>query len=246
MRSSRSGWSARKLTPKGASVRCLTVRTASSELVGRHRDGGEDAEAPGRRRRRGQRGARHPAHARLHDRAGGSPPARRTGWRGPGAAGPAASELPNLTVCQTWAQPTAGPPRPPTARRRRRLGRGRGRPEVRVSPPAGGRRPPDRTRCRRPPPRRSPRAPGDRGCPTDGLPQRGTAGVGAAAGAATAATVPPRRCRRTRRRRRRRPRRPAARRSPCRRWRPTTGRSQVAAPQPAASTATRSPSAVGT
>ena len=84
-RSSRSGWSARKFTPKGASVRSLTPRTASPQLVGRHGDGGEDPEAAGRAGRGGQVGARHPAHARSARPAAGSPPARRTGSAARGA-----------------------------------------------------------------------------------------------------------------------------------------------------------------
>ena len=38
------------------------------QLLGRHGDGGEDAEAAGRARGGGQVGAGDPAHARLHDR----------------------------------------------------------------------------------------------------------------------------------------------------------------------------------
>jgi hypothetical protein len=46
----------------------LHVAHGGAQLVVGHRDGGEDAEAPGRARRGGEARAGHPAHAGLHDR----------------------------------------------------------------------------------------------------------------------------------------------------------------------------------
>ena len=67
-RSRASAASARRLTPNGASVRDLTSRTAWRSWSRRHRRGGEDAQRARVRGGRDQAGARHPAHAGLHDR----------------------------------------------------------------------------------------------------------------------------------------------------------------------------------
>ena len=48
----------------------LHLAHRGAQLLVGHRDRGEDAEPAGRARGRGEAGARHPAHPRLHDRSG--------------------------------------------------------------------------------------------------------------------------------------------------------------------------------
>ena len=68
MRSSTSGWSERRFTPNGLSVRLLHLVDRLGQLVEGHRGAGQDAEPAGRARRRREARPRDPTHPGLHDR----------------------------------------------------------------------------------------------------------------------------------------------------------------------------------
>ena len=147
-RSARSGWSARKFTPKGRSVRSLHLGDLLAQLVGRHGDGGEDAEAAGRAGRRRQPGAGHPAHPGLHDGQVAARPARRTGC----AADLTPRQITGSPDGESGAIAAAMLRRWTSPHRRRRRGRRRDRRGVgRVGDGRAGRRPSSCSRPRRPP-----------------------------------------------------------------------------------------------